>query len=98
LFREASLEHVTILKQIDSILRRKSDHSIADEFFNDILDDHFSEDEVQRQLDTAMNWGRYAEIFDYDRENGRLTQTEAATVEIAGPSGDNQHSTPTPKA
>ena len=23
-----------------------------------------------------MNWGRYAEIFDYDREKGRLVQTE----------------------
>jgi NitT/TauT family transport system ATP-binding protein len=77
LFRQAALDHVTILKQIDSILKRKSDHSIADEFFHDILDEHFAEDEVQRQFETAMNWGRYAEIFDYDREKGRLVQTEA---------------------
>jgi NitT/TauT family transport system ATP-binding protein len=76
LFRQASLEHVTILKQIDSILKRKADHSIADEFFHDILDEHFAEDEVQRQFDTAMNWGRYAEIFDYDSANGRLVQAE----------------------
>ncbi|MGA8433065.1 MAG: nitrate/sulfonate/bicarbonate ABC transporter ATP-binding protein [Candidatus Sulfotelmatobacter sp.] len=76
LFREAALAHVTILKQIDSILRRKSDHSMSDEFFHDILDEHFAEDEVQRQFDTAMNWGRYAEIFDYDRESGRLLLTE----------------------
>jgi NitT/TauT family transport system ATP-binding protein len=79
LFRQASLEHVTILKQIDSILRRKSDHSIADEFFHDILDEHFSEDEVQRQFETALNWGRYAEIFDYDREKGRLLLAESPT-------------------
>jgi len=76
LFREAALAHVTILKQIDSILRRKSDHSMSDEFFHDILDEHFAEDEVQRQFDTAMNWGRYAELFDYDRESGRLILTE----------------------
>jgi NitT/TauT family transport system ATP-binding protein len=75
LFREAALEHVTILKQIDSILKRKSDHSISDEFFHDILDEHFAEDEVLRQLETAINWGRYAEIFDYDRETGKLMQT-----------------------
>src|ERR1700676_1154634 len=78
LFRQAALEHVTILKQIDSVLKRKSDHSIADEFFHDILDEHFAEDEVQRQFETAVNWGRYAEIFDYDREKGRLIQTEAS--------------------
>ena len=76
LFRQASLEHVTILKQIDSILKRKADHSIADEFCHDILDEHFAEDEVQRQFETALNWGRYAEIFDYDPEKNLLLLTE----------------------
>jgi NitT/TauT family transport system ATP-binding protein len=85
LFRQAALNHVTILKQIDSILKRKSDHSIADEFFHDILDEHFAEDEVQRQFETAMNWGRYAEIFDYDREHGRLVQTEPPSPAESAP-------------
>ena len=87
LFRKASLEHVTILKQIDSILKRKSDHSIADEFFHDILDEYFAEDEVQRQFETAMNWGRYAEIFDYDRETGKLTQAEQPPESHTTPAG-----------
>ena len=110
LFRKAALEHVTILKQIDSILKRKSDHSINDEFFRDILDEHFADDEVQRQFDTAMNWGRYAEIFDYDREHGRLIQTEAAQNEPAAVEAahvalmpaphpvEKPNSNPTPKA
>jgi len=105
LFREAALEHVTILKQIDSILKRKSDHAINDEFFHDILDEHFSEEEVQRQFDTATNWGRYAEIFDYDRESGRLVQTEATQTEpvpaeaaATARAVENHDSTPTPKA
>ncbi len=79
LFREAALDHVTILKQIDSILKKKSDHSINDDFFRDVLDEHFSEDEVQRQFDTAVNWGRYGEIFDYDRESGRLVQSSVVS-------------------
>jgi NitT/TauT family transport system ATP-binding protein len=83
LFRRAALEHVTILKQIDSILKRKSDHSINDEFFHDILDEYFSEDEVERQFDTATNWGRYAEIFDYDREKNLLILTEPPTASEA---------------
>ncbi len=105
LFRKAALQHVTILKQIDSILRRKSDHSINDEFFRDVLDEHFADDEVKRQFDTAMNWGRYAEIFDYDRESGQLIQTEVAQAETApverAPAPrpvENKNSTPTPKA
>src|ERR1700733_5601284 len=76
LFRQAALNHVVILQQIDSVLHAKADHSISEEFFYDILDEHFSEDEVQRQFDTAMNWGRYAEIFDFDRESHRLTLAE----------------------
>jgi NitT/TauT family transport system ATP-binding protein len=95
LFREAALDHVTILKQIDSILKRKSDHAISDEFFHDILDEHFAEDEVQRQFDTAMNWGRYAEIFDYDRDTGRLVQSEPPTT--ADASVQNRDFSPTPK-
>jgi NitT/TauT family transport system ATP-binding protein len=76
LFRQAALTHVVILQQIDSILHAKTDHSISQEFFYDVLDEHFSQDEVERQFDTAMNWGRYAEIFDYDRESHRLILAE----------------------
>lgn len=96
LFREAALEHVTILKQIDSILKRKSDHSINDEFFHDILDEHFAEDEVQRQFETAQNWGRYAEIFDYDRESGRLTLSEPPAPSDSMPAAKEE--SPAPKS
>ncbi len=86
LFREAALKHVTILQCIEGVLKAKADHSISDEFFHDILDEHFSADEVERQFETAMNWGRYGEIFDHDPENARLVLSEPL-VEI--------HSAPT---
>jgi NitT/TauT family transport system ATP-binding protein len=76
LFREAVVKNVMVLQQIESVLKAKTDHSIPVEFFHDILDEHFSQDEVERQLDTAMNWGRYAELFDYDSETGRLMLAE----------------------
>ena len=79
LFRDAALKHVALLQRMDSILRAKSDHSMAAEFFHDILDEHFSEDEVKRQLETALHWGRYAEIFDYDSKTGRLFLPEPAS-------------------
>ncbi len=79
LFRDAAVKRVALLSQMDSILKRKSDHSIAVEFFHDILDEHFSEDEVKQQLETALHWGRYAEIFDYDSKTGRLFLPEIAS-------------------
>jgi len=80
LFRQAALEHIAILRLIENTLHAKRDHAIGEEFFRDILDEHFSTDEVERQFETALNWGRYAEIFDYDSENGRLFHREDADV------------------
>jgi NitT/TauT family transport system ATP-binding protein len=36
------------------------------EFFADLLEGEFGELEAQAQLTTAVNWGRYAEMFAYD--------------------------------
>jgi NitT/TauT family transport system ATP-binding protein len=85
LFREAAVKKVSILRQIDSVLHTKSDHTIQDELFHDILDKHFNEDEAQRQFETALHWGRYGEIFDYDSNSGRLFLPES-TAETGTPS------------
>jgi NitT/TauT family transport system ATP-binding protein len=87
LFRQAALQHVALLKQIKSALESKSDHTLPDEFFHDILDEHFTEEETLRQLETAVNWGRYAELFDHDAERKRFfipeeTPAEPPNVEV----------------
>jgi NitT/TauT family transport system ATP-binding protein len=41
-----------------------------------MLDEQFSEDETLRQLETAINWGRYAELFDFDASRRRFIQPE----------------------
>jgi NitT/TauT family transport system ATP-binding protein len=86
LFREALLTHATFLRTIDSALHQKSDHTMPVEFFRDVLDEHFSEHDVQSQMDTALNWGRYAEIFTYDPEADTLRlHTSATEHEIGRP-------------
>jgi NitT/TauT family transport system ATP-binding protein len=80
LFRNAALEHVALLKQIKRSLESKSDHTLPDDFFHDILDEHFTEDETIRQLETAINWGRYAELFDHDSERKRFFIAEETPV------------------
>jgi NitT/TauT family transport system ATP-binding protein len=71
-FRNAVLTHVALLQQIKTTLETKSDHGMPLEFFRDLLDEYLSEKQVKQQVDTALNWGRYAEIFEYDSENDRL--------------------------
>jgi NitT/TauT family transport system ATP-binding protein len=72
LFREAALAHVTLLEQMHKAAAAKTDHAMPLEFFRDLLREHFSDEEARRQIDTALNWGRYADIFTYDSEQDRL--------------------------
>ncbi len=76
-FRQAAIGHVPLLQQINNALRAKSDRAMPDDFFYDVLEEHFSEEEAQKQLETAIHWGRYAELFDYDANSGRLFLTES---------------------
>jgi NitT/TauT family transport system ATP-binding protein len=77
IFRKAALANVPLLRQMEQSLKAKADRTLPDEFFRDLIDEHFSEEESRRQLETAIQWGRYAEIFDYDAATGKLTLTEA---------------------
>jgi NitT/TauT family transport system ATP-binding protein len=72
LFREAALARVSLLQKMKSTLENKSNHVMPLEFFHDILDEHFTERDVRKQLDTALNWGRYAGLFSYDPINDTL--------------------------
>src|SRR4029077_11470121 len=76
LFRQAALAHVPLLQQMSSALQAKADGTMPLEFFHDLLDEHFSDAEVRHQLETAIEWGRYAELFDYDSVTGRLSRTK----------------------
>jgi NitT/TauT family transport system ATP-binding protein len=76
IFRKTVLANIPLLRQMEQSLKAKADRTLPAEFFQDLLDEHFSQDEASRQLETAIQWGRYAEIFDYDAASGKLTLTE----------------------
>jgi len=78
LFRDALLKNVTLIQQMRNALEGKADHAVPVEFFRDVLDEHLSHEDVERQIDTALNWGRYAEIFTYDSESDRLLLPETS--------------------
>jgi len=87
LFRTAAVEHVLLLRQICRALETKSDHTVPEDFFMDMLDEQFSEEESQRQVETAVNWGRYAELFDYDAARRRFVMPDRLEEEIAAGEG-----------
>ncbi|MBV8833010.1 MAG: nitrate/sulfonate/bicarbonate ABC transporter ATP-binding protein [Acidobacteriaceae bacterium] len=79
LFRHAVLGNIPLFQQIQNALASKSDHTIPLEFFRDILQQHLSED-VSKQIDVALNWGRYGDVFTYDSETDRLLLNAASTA------------------
>jgi NitT/TauT family transport system ATP-binding protein len=88
LFRDAAVQNVLLLRQIQRALQAKSDHSVPEEFFLDMLDEQFSEEECVRQMETAVTWGRYAELFDFDAARRRFVLPDAQ--EEAAAEGENE--------
>ena len=89
LFREAALARVPLLQQMRAALEKKSDRAMPLDFFHDLLDEHFSETSTRQQLETALNWGRYGEIFTYDPESDRIRLRTAELPEAAAQSADD---------
>jgi NitT/TauT family transport system ATP-binding protein len=81
IFGKVTLERVALVRQISRALESKADHTLPDEFFHDTLDEHFSEAETVQQLDTAINWGRYAGLFDYDAPSHKFYIPKPEAVE-----------------
>lgn len=84
IFRDAVLAHVPLLQQMDSALASKSDHAMPVEFFRDVLDEYFSTEDARKQIETALDWGRYAGIFRYDADEDRIVSSESTVPLDAG--------------
>ncbi|MBV8570451.1 MAG: nitrate/sulfonate/bicarbonate ABC transporter ATP-binding protein, partial [Acidobacteriaceae bacterium] len=78
IFREALIQHVPFVSTVLNALREKNT-GIKKEFFVDILDEHFSEEEAERQFETLVSWGRYGQLFEYDAAEERLYPPEHET-------------------
>lgn len=72
IFRNLLLANVQLVEQIHHLLQTTPTRRIPEDLLLDILTRHFSPEEAQRQLDTAVSLGRYAEIFGYDEPTGEL--------------------------
>ncbi|MFD9907877.1 nitrate/sulfonate/bicarbonate ABC transporter ATP-binding protein [Streptomyces sp. NPDC059063] len=59
---------VPLVKLITNSLRRQPDGAVRAGFFRDLLAHHFTSEQVERQLETATDWGRYAELYAYDAD------------------------------
>ncbi|MFZ2008322.1 MAG: AAA-associated domain-containing protein, partial [Stellaceae bacterium] len=73
MFADAVMKHIPLASHIRRVLDERPGHRAPAARFLRELEDHLSEEEAERVLDTLINWGRHAEIFAYDADDDVLS-------------------------
>ncbi|RBQ00007.1 ABC transporter ATP-binding protein [Bifidobacterium xylocopae] len=73
LFSTMILDHVPLVRVIDRALKNSDSKTLHGSLILDLLRAHHSDREAVQQFETAIGWGRYGELFDYDADDDRLT-------------------------
>ncbi|MET9183225.1 nitrate/sulfonate/bicarbonate ABC transporter ATP-binding protein [Kitasatospora aureofaciens] len=81
LFACAALD-VPLVKLIANSLGGAPGTTLRAGFFRDLLAHHYTSEQIERQLETATDWGRYAGLFGYDaaRREYRLEEAQPGTM------------------
>jgi NitT/TauT family transport system ATP-binding protein len=82
LFARLAAHRAPLVRAIVQALAATDDHTLREGFFLDLLRRGFSATEARNQLETAIDWGRYAELYDYDRDDGELTLEPGAQANL----------------
>ncbi|OIN78121.1 ABC transporter ATP-binding protein [Mycobacterium malmoense] len=80
IFAQQALTRAPLVRTICHALHDCPDGSLRAAFFLDLLQQAFNTRDAQRQLDTAIGWGRYAELFDYNTHTDQITPDPDATL------------------
>jgi NitT/TauT family transport system ATP-binding protein len=87
LFARKAAEHAPLVRAIKNALAASMDGNLPEGFFLDILRRGFSDEEARHQLDIAIDWGRYGELFEYDANTGQIHHEPAVHDSAASTPG-----------
>jgi NitT/TauT family transport system ATP-binding protein len=90
IFARQAKARAPLVRTICDSLAATSDGTLSEDYFLDTLRSGFSEDRAHQQLNLAINWGRYAELYEFDADTGQLKLDHALGVATNG-------QTPTPQ-
>ena len=72
IFRDQALQFAPMVRTIHEVLLSTRGKPVHEDFFLDILDENYSDEEARNQFETALNWGRYAGLLEYDSDEKTL--------------------------
>jgi NitT/TauT family transport system ATP-binding protein len=76
LFGQQLLEHIPLVADIRRGLENEPSGTVPGKRFLELLADFLKEDEAERVLQVAIEWGRYGEVYEYDFRTGMFTLPE----------------------
>jgi NitT/TauT family transport system ATP-binding protein len=85
LFARKAAERAPLVRAINNALAASIDGNLPEAFFLDILRRGFSDEEARHQLDLAIDWGRYGELYEFDANTGQLQRETRARDAQADP-------------
>lgn len=91
IFREQARLHVQLIREILHGIEMNANGRVRWDDVLERLEGSFSDEEAERQLDTAIDWGRYAELFNYDDDEGAFElEAEEYTAPPEGESDEGE--------
>ena len=80
IFATQARHRAPLVRTICKALAGSADGNLRAGFFLDLLCRGFSNDDARRQLEIAIGWGRYGELYDYDSTSDQITANPAAGI------------------
>jgi NitT/TauT family transport system ATP-binding protein len=80
IFATQARQRAPLVRTICKALAGSADGNLRAGFFLDLLGRGFSPDAARRQLEIAIGWGRYGELYDYDSVSDEITADPAAGI------------------
>jgi NitT/TauT family transport system ATP-binding protein len=77
LIRQSILDNIRLVQQIKRLLDANPSQRISEDLILEILEVNFSPEESKKQLKMAIDWGRYTELFGYDKPAGAIYLEQA---------------------
>ncbi|MCL4558918.1 MAG: nitrate/sulfonate/bicarbonate ABC transporter ATP-binding protein [Deltaproteobacteria bacterium] len=81
-FSRQAMGNAVLVKQIIRLLTAKKNHKLHEDFIEEYLSKYFTQEEAKRQLEIAVTWGRFGELFSYDASTGELYIEEPAANSV----------------
>lgn len=80
IFRAHALRNIPLVTHIRGVLQTRPHARAPRDRFEAELQDHLSEPHARETLDTAIEWGRYAEVYEYDDDSQSLLLEQPHTA------------------